>query len=64
MQAFFSRDPRYNEMLGVLDDSPIKTLANFKGTTIGETNLGATAELSANDMLTGAGLKRSDYSYV
>ena len=64
LQVFFSRDPRYDYVLGVLDSSPIKTLAGFKGTTLGETNVGATAEISANDMLHGAGLRQGDYSYV
>lgn len=64
LQAFFSRDPRYDYVLGVLDDSPIKTLADFKGIEIGETNVGATAEISANDMLRGAGLRQSDYTFV
>jgi NitT/TauT family transport system substrate-binding protein len=64
LQMFFSRDPRYDYVMGVLDDSPIRTLADFKGAEIGETNLGATAEISANDMLRGAGLRASDYSYV
>lgn len=64
LQAFLGRDPRYNYLLGVLDDSPITTLADFKGANIGETNAGATAEISANDMLAGAGLRRSDYAFV
>lgn len=64
LQVFFSRDPRYDYVLGVLDDSPIKTLADFKGVELGETNVGATAEISANDMLRGAGLQPSDYSFV
>jgi NitT/TauT family transport system substrate-binding protein len=64
LQVFFSRDPRYDYVLGVLDDSPIRTLADFKGATLGETNVGATAEISSDDMLRGAGLRPSDYSYV
>jgi NitT/TauT family transport system substrate-binding protein len=64
LQAFLSRDPRYNYVLGVLDDSPIRTLAGFKGANIGETNAGATAEIAAGDMLAGAGLKKADYAYV
>jgi NitT/TauT family transport system substrate-binding protein len=64
LQVFFSRDPRYDYVMGVLADSPIKTLADFKGADIGETNVGATAEISANDMLRGAGLRQTDYSFV
>jgi NitT/TauT family transport system substrate-binding protein len=64
LQAFFSRDPVYDYALGVLDDSPIKTLADFKGTTIGEISVGSPAEISTNSMLEGAGLKKSDVSYI
>jgi NitT/TauT family transport system substrate-binding protein len=64
LQAFFSRDPRNQFVLAVLDDSPIKTLADFKGATLGELTVGNPAEYSTNATLTGAGLKRTDYSYV
>jgi NitT/TauT family transport system substrate-binding protein len=50
--------------LAVLDASPIKTLADFKGTTIGEYSVGSAAEIPANSELAGAGLKRSDYTYL
>jgi NitT/TauT family transport system substrate-binding protein len=62
--AFFSRDPRYDYILGVLDDSPIHSLGDFKGKDIGEINAGSTSEISANDMLSGAGLKKSDYNFI
>jgi len=39
---FWARDPTYNNVLGVLADSPIRTLADFKGKDIGEINVGAT----------------------
>jgi ABC-type nitrate/sulfonate/bicarbonate transport system substrate-binding protein len=42
-------------VLGVLDDSPIRTLAGFKGTTIGELTLGQSSEYYTNVMLAGAG---------
>lgn len=64
LQAFFSRDPVYDYALGVLEDSPIKTLADFKGTVIGEISAGSPSEISTNSMLTGAGLKKSDVSYI
>jgi NitT/TauT family transport system substrate-binding protein len=64
LTAFFSRDPHYLSVLAVLDDSPIKTLADFKGATIGEYSVGSAAEVAANSELAGAGLKRSDYSYI
>jgi NitT/TauT family transport system substrate-binding protein len=50
--------------LAVLDSSPIKTLADFKGATIGEYSAGSAAEVPANSELSGAGLKRSDYTYL
>jgi NitT/TauT family transport system substrate-binding protein len=64
LQFFFSRDPRYDYVLAVLDSSPIRTLADFKGKDIGEINAGSTSEISANDMLSGAGLKKGDYNFV
>jgi NitT/TauT family transport system substrate-binding protein len=64
LKAFFSRDPRYDYLLAVLDNSPIRTLADFKGKDIGEINLGSTSEISANDMLAGSGLRKSDYAFI
>ena len=62
--AFYSRDPHYFQVLAVLEGSPIKTLADFKGATIGEYTVGSSAEVAANAELLGAGLKRSDYNYI
>lgn len=59
-----NRDPRYDYTLAVLSDSPIKTLADFKGANIGEIAPGSTTEISADATLAGAGLRRSDYSYT
>jgi NitT/TauT family transport system substrate-binding protein len=64
MVAFLSRNPHLQQVLGVLDDSPIRTLADFKGTTIGELTLGQSSEYYTNVMLAGAGLRKSDYSFV
>jgi NitT/TauT family transport system substrate-binding protein len=64
LQGFFVRDPENDYVVGVLDDSPIRTLADFKGTTIGEYSVGSPAELSANAMFAGAGLKKTDVSYI
>jgi NitT/TauT family transport system substrate-binding protein len=64
LQAFFSRDPQYLWVLAVLADSPIRTLADFKGTTLGEYSPGSPAEISTNAMLQGAGLKKSDVNYL
>ena len=61
---FLSRDPRFEHVLGVLDDSPIRTLGDFKGKTLGEISAGSAAELGAVSTLEGAGLKRSDFSFL
>jgi NitT/TauT family transport system substrate-binding protein len=64
LQYFFGTDPQYVYALGVLQNSPIHTLADFKGKDIGEINPGSAAEVAAQSMLGGAGLKKSDYSFV
>jgi NitT/TauT family transport system substrate-binding protein len=64
LQAFFTRDPQNDQIVGVLDSSPIRTLADFKGTTLGEFVVGSPGELYANFMFAGAGLKKSDVTYV
>jgi len=64
LQVFLSRDPRYGQVVAVLDDSPIKTLADFKGATLGEMTAGSTSEIAANSTLLGAGLHRSEYSFL
>jgi NitT/TauT family transport system substrate-binding protein len=64
LMEFFARDPHYEYAIAVLDDSPIRTLADFKGAVLGETSAGSPGELSTTAMLTGAGLKRSDVSYI
>jgi NitT/TauT family transport system substrate-binding protein len=64
LQSFFSRVASYEYLLVVLDESPIRTLADFKGADIGEASPLSPAEVSANHMLAGAGLKRSDYAFV
>jgi NitT/TauT family transport system substrate-binding protein len=62
--AFFSRVHAYVYELVALAGGPIRTLADFKGTDIGEPNPNASTEIMTNDMLAGAGLKRSDYDYL
>jgi NitT/TauT family transport system substrate-binding protein len=64
LQAFFARDPHYEYVLAVLDDSPIHTLAGFKGATLGETSAGSPGEIAANSSLMGAGLRNTDVSYL
>ena len=62
--AFFARSPRYQYALGVLDASPIRTLADFKGATLGEYSPGNPGEYSTSSLLEGAGLRRSDFSFI
>ncbi len=64
LQVFFSRVATYEYLLAVLDGSPIKTLGDFRGQDIGEPYSGSLTEIAANDMLEGAGLKKSDYTYA
>jgi NitT/TauT family transport system substrate-binding protein len=64
LQLIFSRVREYEYVLAVTADSPIHSLADFKGKQIGEPSLGETTEIPVDDMLAGAGLKKSDYTYV
>lgn len=64
MTAFLSRGPHLQGVLGVLDSSPIRTLADFKGKTIGETSIGQPGEVFTSVMLAGAGLKKGDFSFA
>ena len=60
-QVFFTRSSHYAYVLAVTEDSPIRTLADFKGATIGEIGVSSGAEVATNSMLAGAGLKRGEY---
>jgi NitT/TauT family transport system substrate-binding protein len=64
LQTFLTRNRRYGFVLAVPDDSPIRTLADFKGQPIGEPGLASPVEVPAIDMLMGAGLKRSDIVFT
>jgi NitT/TauT family transport system substrate-binding protein len=63
LQFFLGRGSRYSYVLAVLPDSRIKSLADFKGAVLGETAPN-TADVAAQSMLAGVGLKKSDYSFV
>lgn len=64
LQFFFARAARLSYVLAVPDASSIRTLADFKGADIGETNTGSSGEVSAGSMLAGAGLRKGDYAYI
>jgi len=64
LQLFLAHHPIYDYTLAVLADSPIKTLADFKGANIGETTAGNGSETATNAELAGAGLHKSDYSFT
>ncbi len=64
LQFFLSRQARYSYVLGVLADSPIRSLADFKGAVLGESTAGSPAEVAADSMLAGAGVKPGAYSYI
>jgi NitT/TauT family transport system substrate-binding protein len=64
LQSFFSRDPQDEWVLAVLDDSPIRRLADFKDASIGEISVGSTGERTASAMLAGAGLQKSAFAFI
>jgi NitT/TauT family transport system substrate-binding protein len=55
---------RFGYVLAVTADSPIRTLADFKGKQIGEPGPGSPVEVVARSLLAGAGLAPSDYSFA
>jgi NitT/TauT family transport system substrate-binding protein len=62
LQSFFMRVPQYEWVLAVVDGSPIKTLADFKGATLGEMQAATPAEI-VTTAFAGAGVKKSDIAY-
>jgi len=64
LPMFLARAARYTYAMAVPEESPIRTLADFKGTEIGVPTLGNGAIQAAQSMLAGAGLKPADYSFV
>jgi NitT/TauT family transport system substrate-binding protein len=65
-QLFLAWASRYTYVLAVPGDSPIKTLTDFKGATIGVHEVGptSTGQATVTSMLGNAGLKNDDYSFV
>lgn len=64
LPMFLARAARYTYAMAVPQESPIRTLADFKGTEIGVPTLGNGAIQAAQSMLAGAGLKPGDYSFA
>jgi NitT/TauT family transport system substrate-binding protein len=63
LQYFLAHSARYSNVMAVLDDSPIRTLADFKGKNVGVTTIGGDGEVTVRVMLAGAGLRPSDYTF-
>ena len=64
-QLFLAWASRYTYVLAVPEDSPIRTLAGFKGATIGVHEVGptSTGQATVTSMLFGAGLQPGDFSF-
>jgi NitT/TauT family transport system substrate-binding protein len=64
MVVVFSRSKQFLDVTAVLDSSPIRTLADFKGKTLGVRTVGQPTEIYTGQLLAGAGLKKGDYSFA
>jgi NitT/TauT family transport system substrate-binding protein len=60
---FLAHSARYSNVMAVLDDSPIRTLADFKGKNIGLTTIGGDGEVTARVMLAGAGITTNEVTF-
>jgi NitT/TauT family transport system substrate-binding protein len=63
LEYFIAHAARFSNVLAVLDDSPIRTLDDFKGKNIGEINVGSAGEVTAELILAGAGLRKNDVTF-
>jgi NitT/TauT family transport system substrate-binding protein len=68
LELFLARVAKYTYVMAVLDGSPIKTLADFKGQAIGVHQLGVGGrpfggEIAVATMLGAAGLTKDDYTF-
>jgi ABC-type nitrate/sulfonate/bicarbonate transport system substrate-binding protein len=62
---FLARASKFGYVIGVPVDSPIRTLADFKGKKIGvHSTSGASAVFTTQSALSAAGLKTTDYELV
>jgi NitT/TauT family transport system substrate-binding protein len=64
LQAFLARQARYAYVLAVPASGPIASLADFKGAVLAETTVASPGEVMTKSMLSGAGLKAGDYSFL
>jgi NitT/TauT family transport system substrate-binding protein len=65
LKLFLSRISKFGYVIGVPEDSPIRTLADFKGKKIGvHSATGSSAVLATTSALAAAGLKPTDYELV
>jgi NitT/TauT family transport system substrate-binding protein len=65
LKMFLTRASKFGYVIAVLDSSPIKTLADLKGKTIGVHSITGTSPiLATQSSLATVGLKSGDYSFV
>jgi NitT/TauT family transport system substrate-binding protein len=65
LKMFLARASKFGYVIGVPVDSPIRTLADFKGKKIGvHSTSGASAVFTTQSALSAAGLKTTDYELV
>ncbi len=65
MKMFLTRASKFGYVIAVLEDSPIKTLADLKGRTIGvHTLTGSSPVLTTQSALATVGLRSTDYTFV
>ncbi len=65
MRMFLSRAAKFTYVYAVLDDSPIQSLADFKGKKIGvHSSDGSTATVATQSGLSVAGVQPADYALV
>lgn len=66
LKMFLTRASKFGYVIAVLDSSPIKTLADFKGKSIGvhTVNGGPSASLATQSSLASVGLTPADYKFV
>ena len=65
LKMFLSRISKFGYVIGVPEDSPVKTIADLKGKKIGvHSATGSSATVASESALSAAGLKPGDYELV